>query len=412
MANDRSVTAWRTPRRGEGYHGRPLAPEENAVKKPCKAALAVALAFAFPAAADLAVSAHDNKAYTEGGATKTYPNPAPDNIAVIDMSASPPKVLAHIEVPASVVGPPSSVAVSRDESFALVTSAQKVDPADATKTIADNRVSIIDLRANPPRVVGTAIAGAGASGVSINREGTLALVANRNEGTVSAFTIANMALTPVGKVKLGDEKSGPSHVAITPDGKRAVVTRDGDHYISMLAIDGSNVTDAKRDFGAGLRPYGLDIASDGSIAVVANVGRNTGDSETVSLVDLRMNPPRVVDSVGVGMTPEGITLSPDGRIAAVVTHNGSAKAKNSPFYNGNGKVVLLRIEGGKLTRFAEAPIGTWSQGSAFSRDGKTLLVQNMVEKDIQVLRLEGDKLTDTGQRIKVNGGPVAIRTAW
>ena len=48
----------------------------------------------------------------------------------------------------------------------------------------------------------------------------------------------------------------------------------------------------------------------------------------------------------------------------------------------------------------------------FSRDGRTILVQNVNEKEIQVLHLDGDKLTDTGQRIKVNAAPVAIRTSW
>ncbi|MGY3356618.1 DNA-binding beta-propeller fold protein YncE [Bradyrhizobium sp. GM0.4] len=43
-------------------------------------------------------------------------------------------------------------------------------------------------------------AGAGAAGVSINRAGTLALVANRSEGTVSVFTISGGTLAPVGKI--------------------------------------------------------------------------------------------------------------------------------------------------------------------------------------------------------------------
>jgi hypothetical protein len=38
-------------------------------------------------------------------------------------------------------------------------------------------------------------------------------------------------------------------------------------------------------------------------------------------------------------------------------------------------------------------------------------VQNMVERDIQVLKWDGSTLTDTGQRIKTNGGPAAIRIA-
>jgi sugar lactone lactonase YvrE len=115
--------------------------------------------------------------------------------------------------------------------------------------------------------------------------------------------------------------------------------------------------------------------------------------------------------VTVGPTPEGIQLSPDGKTLAVVIHNGSGKAKESPFYNSNGQLLLYRFDGFRPVRFAQAPIGRWSQGIAFSRDGTTILVQNMLEKDIQVFRLDGSTLTDTGQRIKLSGGGAAMRTA-
>jgi DNA-binding beta-propeller fold protein YncE len=382
-------------------------------KMPVRAAiLAAAVALAFPAAADIAISANDNKLYNDNGTTKTVANPAPDYISIIDLASSPPRVIAEVRAPASVTGPPFSVAVSRDESFALVTAAQKIDPADPTKIVPDNKVSVIDLKANPPAVIATLEAGALAAGVSINHAGTLALVANRGEGTVSIFTINGKTLTPAGKIKLGDEKSGPSHVAFTPDDKRVLVTRDGDNTLSILNIDGAKVENANRDFGAGLRPYGVVMTPDGRKAVVANVGRTTGDADTVSLIDMAANPPRVIDHATVGTGPEGIALSADGKVVAVVTHNGSNRAKNSPFYNANGKLVLLRVDGDRLVRFAEAPIGGWSQGAAFSRDGRTILVQNMIEHDIQVFRLDGDRLSDTGQRIKINGGPAGIRTAW
>jgi DNA-binding beta-propeller fold protein YncE len=63
----------------------------------------------------------------------------------------------------------------------------------------------------------------------------------------------------------------------------------------------------------------------------------------------------------------------------------------------------------KLAKVAEAPIGHWSQGAAFSPDGKTILVGNMVEKDIQVFSWDGGALKEIG-RLKVDGGPAAIRT--
>ncbi len=53
----------------------------------------------------------------------------------------------------------------------------------------------------------------------------------------------------------------------------------------------------------------------------------------------------------------------------------------------------------------------WSQGAAFSADGRAILVGNMVEKEIQVFELTGNTLRDTGHRIKVKGGPAAIRSA-
>jgi hypothetical protein len=60
---------------------------------------------------------------------------------------------------------------------------------------------------------------------------------------------------------------------------------------------------------------------------------------------------------------------------------------------------------------AKAPIGHWSQGVAFTPDHQYVLVQNMVEKDIMICKLDGSKLVDTGQRLKMKGGPAAMRTA-
>lgn len=372
------------------------------------AAVLVAGLFSGTAAAQIAVSANDNKQVNVAGVGQVVRDAAPDTATILDLGVFPPKVLGEVQAPASVVGPPTSVAVSADERFALVAAAFKKDPADPSKTVPDNRVSVIDLKTL--KVVQTVEAGAGAAGVGINPAGTLALVANRSEGTVSVFTISGLTLKPAGKVSVGNKDSGPSTVKFI-DGKRAILTRDGDHGLTMLAIDGEKVTVTNRTFYGGLRPYGLDVTPDGRWAVVANIGRGQGDNDTASLIDLAANPPRVVDTVTVGPTPEGIKVSPNGKYAAVVVHNGSASAPSSPFYNAQGKVVLLGISNGRLLRLSEEKIGRWSQGAAFSADSNTLLVQNMVEKDIWVYKIELDQLRDTFHRIKLNGGGAAIGTA-
>jgi DNA-binding beta-propeller fold protein YncE len=365
-----------------------------------------------PLAADaqLAVSSNDNKAVLENGVTRIVANAPPDTVSIIDLSVSPPRVVTEIAVPGSVVGPPLSVALTPDESLALVASSNKIDPADPTKVTPDNRLSVVDLKASPPAVIATLETGLGPSGLSVNRQGTLALVANRNEGTVSIFTIQGKTVTPAGKVTIADAKSGTSHAAFTPDGKMALVTRDGDNKISVLSVDGAKVEYTKRDLNAGLRPYGLDVSSRGDYAAVANIGIGQGDTDTVSLIDVRAKPPRVVDTISVGQTPEGIKVSPDGSVIAVVVMNGSNKAKESPFFGDKGSLVLLRANGMKLSKVAEAPIGHWSQGAAFSPDGKTILVGNMVEKEIQVFAWDGSALKEIG-RLKVNGGPAAVRTS-
>ena len=363
--------------------------------------------------AQLAVSANDNKVLLDNGVVKVVPNPAPDTVSVIDLKASPPRVIAEVRAPVSVVGPPLNVAVTPDEGLALVTASNKVDAADPTRQAPNNQVTVIDLKASPPRVLATLQAGNGAAGISVNRQGTLALVSNMVDGTVSVFTVQGKTVTPAGTVEVGGPKAGGGMVAIAPDGKTALVSRNNDTRVSVLSIDGSKVEYTKRDMIAGVRPIVMDIAPNGAFAVVGNLaGGATGDADSVTLIDLTAKPPRVVDMIGVrGATAEGLKISPDSSVVAVVVHNGSNRPKDSPFYNDGGKLVIVRVNGTTLSRVAEAPIGHWSQGVAFAPDGKTLLVGNMVEKDYWVFQWDGSALRDTGQRVKVNGGPAGIRTA-
>jgi DNA-binding beta-propeller fold protein YncE len=279
------------------------------------------------------------------------------------------------------------------------------------KQVPNDKVSVIDLTVRPPRVINTITAGAGVAGISINRQGTLALAANRSEGTVSVLTLNGKNVSHLGKLRLGDDKSGPSHAVFTPDGATALVSRDGDNRVSVLSIRGNIVEHTKRDLFPGQRPYGIDVCMPGAIAVVANIGIGQGDADTISVIDLQAQPPRIIETLTVGQTPEGIACSPNGRKVAVVAMSGSNKPKDSPFYRANGRVVMFNVEGKKLTPAGEADTGNWSQGAAFSADSRLLLVGNMVQKDLQVYELTATGIRDTGQRIALKGGAAGLRTA-
>ncbi len=372
-------------------------------------ALAALPFFCSVASAQLAVSANDNKAVLVDGNNVVPANPAPDSVTIIDLGANPPKVVGEVKAPASVIGPPQSVAVARDESYALVTGATKLDPADPKKTVPDNKLSVIDLKANPPAVIQTLEAGLGATGVSINPAGTLALVANRTEGTLSIFTISGKKLTAAGKLDFG-KASGPCHVVFTPDGKMALLTRDGDHKISILSIDGTKVEDTKKFMVGGYRPYSIEMSSKGDVAVFGNQGGGQGDADVINVVDMKANPPRVVDTISVGQTPEGVGMSQDGSLVAVVLQNGTNKPKGHPAFNSFGLLKVFSVKGTKLTLLAEVKTGSWCQGVVFSKDNKTVAVQCMVEKDLELFKINGKKLTPAGT-LKLSGGGAGLRVA-
>ena len=381
------------------------------LRTPRVSVLAVALLLLpLEAAAQIAVSSNDGKVTLVNGVFTVLAKPADDTVTIIDLGMSPPKVIGELKAPSSVVGPPQNVAIAPGETIALVSANMKVDPADPTKLTPDNRLSVIDLKARPPAVIATLETGLGPAGISINRAGTLALIANRNEGTVSVFSIAGKTITAAGKVDLGNPKSLPSSAAFTPDGKMALVSRYGDNKISILSIDGSKVEDTKRVMTGGSAPYAIQVSPKGDIAVVGDQGGNTGDIDTINVIDLTGKAPRIVHTLDVGQIVEGLAFSNDGKFIAFTAQNGSARPPSHPFYNDHSLVVVFRVNGTTLTKVAEAKIGKWAQGVVWSRNGKTLLAQSMIDNSaLSVLSFDGKRLRVTGE-IKIAGGPEGLRT--
>jgi DNA-binding beta-propeller fold protein YncE len=379
--------------------------------RPTAFALLVTAALAPRVHAQLVVSANDGKMKLIDGVNTPVPNAPPDTVTVIDMGGASPRIVGEVKAPASVIGPPSSVAVAPDESIALVTASTKLDPADGSKTAYDNVLTVIDLQSSPPRTIATLRAGTGASGVAINRAGTLALVANRFEGTLSVFTVRGKTVTPAGTVNLQAPDSQPSGVAFTRDGRMALVTRNNDSVISLLTIDGDKVSYAKRDIAANLKPYGIDVTAAGDVAVVASIGVGaSGGADTLSVIDLTLDPPRVVEHATVGPLAEGLAVSPDGRYVAVTVINGTNSPKASPLFKDFGLVRIFSLEKTRLTPVAEAKTGRWCQGVAWNRTARTVLVQCMVEQEIQTFAFDGRTLTP-GAPIRVNGGPAGMGTS-
>jgi len=336
--------------------------------------------------------------------------PGNDAVLILDL-ADPmnPKIVGNLPLKNSVVGPPVNLAIDPTNSIALVADSINVTKeGDALKQGPDDKVYVIDLKASPPKLIDTITAGKQPSGLSINRAGTLALVANRAGKSITVLSIKGTAVKVIDTVDMGDEVS---QVVFTPDGKRALATKFSAHKVALLDVDGDKVTYNKFDLPAGLWPYNVEVTPNGQIALTSDngaAGSSDGSVDTASVIDLEAKPPRVIDRVVVGDGPEGLAISPKGNVAVSLILAGSNN-KPAYFYHRNGHLTVLRIDGKKVTKVKEIEVGGLPEAVAFTPDGRYLYVGNYLDKDISILRVNGTDITDTGKRFKLPGHPASGR---
>jgi len=113
--------------------------------------------------------------------------------------------------------------------------------------------------------------------------------------------------------------------------------------------------------------------------------------------------------VVVGDSPEGFAISPTGKLAVALLLNGNDAAKSAWFYNRNGKVAVLKIDGKKVTHTHDIEVRGLPEGAVFSDDGQYLYVGNYQDRDISILRVEGDRLVNTGKSLQLPGQPASMR---
>ena len=218
-----------------------------------------------------------------------------DSVVILDL-ANPeaPKTVANLPLKNSVVGPPVNVAIDPTNSIALVAdSINVVKDGDKLKQEPDDKVYVIDLKAKPPKLAGTVTVGKQPSGLSFNSSGTLALVANRVGKSISVLSVKGTDIKVIDTVDMGDIVS---HVVFTPDGKRALATKFNGHKVSLLDVNGDKVTNSKLDLPTGQWPYNVAVVPGGKIALTADnggAGSSDGSVDTVSVVDLELDPPRI-----------------------------------------------------------------------------------------------------------------------
>jgi DNA-binding beta-propeller fold protein YncE len=372
--------------------------------------LAIVLLTASAAAAPFMIVGDDEKLLWDDKGKPVLSPPGKDAVLIIDVAEPEnPKIIASLPLKNSVVGPPVNLDIDPTNSIALVAdSVDVITEGNGLKQVPDNKIYVIDLKANPPKLIDTLTGPKQPSGLSISPSGNLALVANRADKSISVLSINGTTVKLIDTIPMGDEVS---HVAFTPDGKHALAPKFSAHKVALLDIDGEKVTYNKFDLPGGLWPYNVAVVPGGKIALTSDnggAGSADGSVDTSSVIDLEAVPPRVIDRVVVGDAPEGLAISPKGDVAVSVILDGS-NDKSAYFYHRNGHLTVLRIDGKNVNKVKEIEVGGLPEAAAFTPDGRYLLVGNYLDQDISILRVEGSDITDTGKRFKLPGHPASAR---
>jgi len=374
--------------------------------------LMLLLVFPLAASAQLMIVGNDEKITWDDAGKPVFMAPGKDTVSIVDIGTNPeaPRIVANLPLMNSIFGPPTNLGITPDERLAIVANSMNwVQEGGAWKGVPDNKLYVIDLTTSPPSHIATVEVGKQPSGLDINRAGNLALVTNRADNSISVLSIQGKEVKLVETVPMGEQVAA---VAFTPDGKRALAVKFPGHKVALLEVDGQKVTYTKYDMMVGLWPYNIGVTPNGKLAISANNGNSgaaDGQVDTVSVIDLEANPPRVIDHVVVGDGPEGFVISPTGKIAVAILLRGSNAAKTSWFYNRNGSVAVLKIDGKKVTKVGEVEVRGLPEGAVFSPDGKYLYVGNFLDSDVSILKVDGTKVTDTGKRLQLPGHPASMR---
>ncbi len=318
-----------------------------------------------------------------------------------------------LEVSNSVIGSPTSLAITRDGKTAYV--AESRGPAGpGARTMRDlaagSRVSIIDL-SNPaqPKVTGRIDVGGQPTSVDIHPSGRFVAIARVGGGQSlvivpitpdglpgAILTWSLPAIDPdpdiiadkgLGKVSSVVWHPDSRHLAVTvPSADRVVFyefTPDGNDGAPGIALWGQPVPTGPHPLSGQFTPDGKDFittdlhwgpnvdgylvgAPQGSLSVIRLAAVPSGNAAKHELIS----------SATVGISPEGLAISPDGRWVVTANLKRAMLPDGDPRMTPGGSLSLLSRDPatGTLTAHAEIPINAMPEGIAFDTAGRHIIV--------------------------------------
>src|SRR5450432_2845419 len=148
-------------------------------------------------------------------------------------------------------------------------------------------------------------------------------------------------------------------------------------------------------------PQAVAITPDGKLAIVAAPTRYDYAAKKelfdnfVQVVDIEASPPKLVGNVDVGGHPNGLSINRDGTLLLAAAHDGTVK--------------VLSISGKTVKMVDQVKVGDKRlSGISFTADGKAAIVALRDENGAAVLSVDGTTVKNTGEKISTGVNPYAV----
>lgn len=148
-------------------------------------------------------------------------------------------------------------------------------------------------------------------------------------------------------------------------------------------------------------PQAVAVTPDGKLAIVAAPTRYDYAAKKelfdnfLQIVDLEATPPALIGKVDVGGHPNGLSINREGTLLLAAAHDGTVK--------------VLTIEGKSVKLAGQVKVGDKRMsGISFTHDGRSAIVALRDENGAAVLAIDGTSVTLTTERISTGVNPYAI----
>ena len=148
-------------------------------------------------------------------------------------------------------------------------------------------------------------------------------------------------------------------------------------------------------------PQAVAVTPDGKLAIVAAptrydyAARKELFDNFLQIVDLEASPPMLIGKVDAGAHPNGLSINREGTLLLAAAHDGAVK--------------VLTIDGKNVKLAGQVKVGEKRlSGISFTHDGKSAIVALRDENGAAVLAIDGTTVTLTTERISTGVNPYAI----